>query len=323
MESLTLDEFAIALDLGGTQLRAALVDRHGQVLNRVAVLTRATQGPDVVIQQLKDAAQAVMIGVDRDRVIGIGLSVPGPLDAAAGVSISIPTIAGFENVKLREPLQRFLDLSVWLENDGTAAALAEWRFGVGVGLQNFVYITVSTGIGGGVVADNRLLRGRLGLAGEVGHMTIIRNGDTCSCGNKGCWEAYASGTAFTRRARKRVEADGLGLLAGSVAPIDGQAVFEAAALGDPVAMELVSEEAEFLGIGIANLLHLYSPEAIVIGGGMSPNLEILRPGILSKISEAAMKGFENVPIVRSALGGNSGLIGAASLVFDAVSTKMS
>lgn len=192
-----MDEFAIALDLGGTQLRAALVDRHGQVLNRVAVLTRATQGPDVVIQQLKDAAQAVMSGVDRDRILGIGLSVPGPLDAAAGVSISIPTIAGFENVKLREPLERFLDLSVWLENDGTAAALAEWRFGAGVGLQNLVYITVSTGIGGGVVADNRLLRGRLGLAGEVGHMTIIRNGETCSCGNKGCWEAYASGTALS------------------------------------------------------------------------------------------------------------------------------
>lgn len=107
-----MDEFAIALDLGGTQLRAALVDRHGQVLNRVAVLTRATQGPDVVIQQLKDAAQAVMTGVDRDRILGIGLSAAGPLDAAAGVSISIPTIAGFENVKLREPLERFLDLSL-------------------------------------------------------------------------------------------------------------------------------------------------------------------------------------------------------------------
>jgi len=313
-----MDRFAVALDLGGTQVRAALVDRRGQILNRIAVPTAATEDPDVVIQQLSDAARVMMGGVEAGRVLGVGLSAPGPLNTLEGIAISMATLAGFENIHLRERLEQSLKFPVWLENDGTAAALGEWRFGAGVGLQNFVYITVSTGIGGGIVADNRLLRGRLGLAGEVGHMTIVRNGDTCSCGNKGCWEAYASGTAFTRRALQRLASHGHGLLAESKKPVDGKAVFAAAAEGDPLAIELVSEEAEFLGIGMVNLLHLFSPEAIVVGGGMSSNLDVLHPGISSKVHETAMKGFENVPIVRAALDGNSGLIGAAALVYDAV-----
>ena len=312
-----MDRFAVALDLGGTQVRAALVDRRGQILNRIAVPTAATEGPEVVLHQLSDAARAMMSGVDTDRVLGVGLCAPGPLNTQEGIAISMPTIAGFENIHLRERLEQSLNLPVWLENDGTAAALGEWRFGAGAGLQNFVYITVSTGIGAGIVADNRLLRGRLGLAGELGHMTIVRNGDTCFCGNKGCWEAYASGTAFTRRARQRVALHGHGLLAESGKTVDGKAVFAAAAQGDPLAIDLVAEEAEFLGIGIVNLLHLFSPETIVVGGGMSSNLDVLHPGISSKVRDTAMKGFENVPIVRAALEGNSGLIGAAALVYDA------
>lgn len=313
-----MDKLAIALDLGGTQVRAALADRRGRVLNRVAVPTAATEGSDVVLEQLTDAARSMMSEVEAERILGVGLSAPGPLNTTEGISISIPTITGFEQIKLRERLERSLKLPVWLENDGTAAALGEWRFGAGVGLSNFVYITVSTGIGGGVVVDSRLLHGRLGLAGEVGHMTIAHNGDTCACGNKGCWEAYASGTAFIRRARQRFAPDDHSLLAGSSKPLDGKAVFDAAAQGDSLAMELVSEEADFLGVGIVNLLHLYSPETIIIGGGMSSNLEVLRPGISSRVRESAMTGYENIPIVRAGLDGNSGLIGAAVLVFDAV-----
>jgi glucokinase len=313
-----MDKFAIALDLGGSQLRSALVDRHGRVLNRVVVPTAATSGADVVIEQLIDAAVAMTSGVETDQVLGVGLSAPGPMDTAKGISFSMPMIAGFENIPLRERLERSLQLPVWLENDGIAAALGEWRFGAGVGLSNLVYITVSTGIGGGVVVDNRLLHGRSGLAGEVGHMTIVRNGDLCACGNRGCWEAYASGTAFIKRARQRAASHGHSLFAENSKPVDGKSVFEAAAKGDSLAMELVAEEAEFLGIGIVNLLHLYSPDIVIAGGGMSANLEVLLPGIIAKVQNTTMKGFEDVPVVRAGLGGNSGLVGAAVLVFDAV-----
>jgi glucokinase len=318
-----MNNFAIALDLGGTQVRAALVDRHGHVHNRVSAPTGTAHGPDVILRQLRDAALAMTNGVPSDSILGVGVSAPGPLNAAEGISLSMPTIHGFENVSLRTPLEQALGLPVWFENDASAAALGEWRFGAGMGLHNFVYITVSTGIGGGVVIDNRLMRGRLGLAAEVGHMTILRNGETCACGNRGCWEAYASGTAFLRRARARVQepvkerAQRTSLLTNKPTPLHGQAVFDAAAQGDALAIELVAEEAEFLGIGIANLLHLYSPEVIVVGGGMSTHLEVLRPGICAKVRQAAMKGFEDIPIVRATLDGNSGLVGAAALVFDA------
>jgi glucokinase len=313
-----MNEFAIALDLGGTQVRAALVDRQGQVHNRVAALTGTAHGPEVILRQMCDAALAMADGVSHDSILGIGVCAPGPLNASAGISLHMPTIRGFEDVDLRTPLEQSLGLPAWFENDASAAALGEWRFGAGIGLHNFVYITVSTGIGGGVIVDNRLLRGRLGLAAEVGHMTIVRNGDTCSCGNSGCWEAYASGTAFTRRAQARLESARSGLLAHSATPLHGQAVFDAAAAGDTLAMELVSEEAEFLGIGIANLLHLYSPEVIIVGGGMSTHLEVLRPGISKKIREAAMRGFEDIPVIRATLDGNSGLVGSAAMVFDAI-----
>lgn len=313
-----MNDFAIALDLGGTQVRAALVDRNGKIHNRVATPTGTAHGPEVILQQMCNAALATINGVDPERILGVGVCAPGPLNASEGISLSMPTIRGFENVNLRIPLEQALGFPVWFENDASAAALGEWRFGAGMGLHNFVYITVSTGIGGGVVVDNRLMRGRLGLAGEVGHMTILHKGDTCSCGNNGCWEAYASGTAFMRRARARVESSSVTLLSDCPAPLHGQAIFDAAAKGDPLALALVSEEAEFLGIGIANLLHLYSPEVIIVGGGMSTHLEVLRPGISAKVREAAMKGFEDIPVVRATLDGNSGLIGAAVLVFDAV-----
>ena len=313
-----MDSFAIALDLGGTQLRAALVNRRGQVLKRISVPTAASEGPGVVIQQLSDASMAMSDGIDSRCLAGVGLSAPGPLNTLEGIALSMPTIRGFQNIRLRERLEASLQLPVWIENDGTAAALGEWRFGAGAGLENLVYITVSTGIGGGIVADNRLLRGRLGMAGEVGHMTIIHNGERCSCGNQGCWEAYASGTAFTRRARIRAAQHEQGLLSQSTCPIEARDVFAAAAQGDPLALELVAEVAELLGLGITNLLHLYSPEAVIVGGGMAANFEVLHPVMRNKVQQAAMNGFSETPILRAALGDNSGLVGAAALVFDAV-----
>ena len=147
-------------------------------------------------------------------------------------------------------------------------------------------------------------------------MTIIRDGEMCPCGNRGCWEAYASGTAFARRARGRADGDASTTLGKGGAVIDGRAVFEAASEGDTLAYALVSEEADLLGVGIANLLHLYSPDIVVIGGGMANGFDLLRPGIAARINSAAMPSFRDTPIVRAALGDNSGLIGAAALAFD-------
>jgi glucokinase len=193
-------KLAIGIDLGGTQIRAALIDQSGTILKRVAQLTRADAGPDVVIGQMVALGALAADGVSRDALAGVGVSSPGPLDTREGVALAIPTLAGFVDFPLRAALARALSLPVAVENDGIAAALGEWTFGAAKGLANAVYVTVSTGIGGGVIVDGRVLRGRRGMAGHVGHMSFVRGGALCVCGNHGCFEAYGSGTAFTRRA---------------------------------------------------------------------------------------------------------------------------
>jgi glucokinase len=310
-----MTRLAIGIDLGGTQVRAALIDEGGKIYARAALATQADGGPTVVIGQLKALAAAVSAQVDKERLIGVGVSSPGPIDTVRGVALSIPTLAGFVDTPFRQMIEHAVGLPVWLENDGIAAALGEWRFGAGANHQSLVYLTVSTGIGGGIVVDGRLLHGRKGLAGHIGHMTIVRDGELCLCGNRGCWEAYASGPAFARRARSRAEGDVSTRLA---APIDARTVFEAAAEGDDLALALVAEQADFLGVGLANLLHLYSPEVVILGGGVANGFDLLRPGILTRVNTAAMPAFRDTPIVRAALGDNSGLVGAAAAVFDSV-----
>lgn len=306
---------AIGLDLGGTQLRAALVDQAGCVMKRLAVPTAATAGPEIVIGQMHAAVLEIARDSAADSVVGIGISAPGPLDAVNGRVIWAPTLAGFSDVPLARLLAERTGLTTRLENDGISAALGEWRFGAGRGHDHLVYVTVSTGIGGGVIADGRVLHGRLGMAAHVGHMTVMRDGDTCSCGNKGCWEAYASGTAFTRRARQRAGADAATVLGRDGIAIDGRAVFDAAAAGDRLAQALVAEEADLLGIGITSLLHLYSPQKVIVGGGIANGFDALASGIEARVRADALPPFRYVPVVKAELGDNSGLIGAASMLF--------
>jgi glucokinase len=296
--------YAIALDLGGTQTRAALVDEHGSVSNRVSLPTPAQDGGDAVVAQLAKAAEQAAEGATD--IIGVGLSSPGPLDTAKGITIDLPTIKGMTNYPIRAALEAKLQRKVLLENDGIAAAIGEWKHGACKGLHSLVYVTVSTGIGGGVIVDGNVLHGRKGMAGHVGHQAIYPDGLRCSCGNAGCWEAYAAGPAFATRASKA--------LGKTVQPTE---VFALACDGNATAQNQVNEQARLLGIGITSLLYLFSPEMIIIGGGLSNAFDQLHPGIDAYIQANAMQAFKDVPVVRAALGGNSGLIGAASMVFAA------
>jgi glucokinase len=234
---------AIGIDIGGTSLRAALVDTSGQILAREETATLAQAGPQAVVQQIADLV--AKIAPDRTGITAAGISSPGPIDTERGVALGVPTLAGWSDIPIASMIQTALNLPVRLENDAIAAAIGEWKFGAGQGLSHLVYVTVSTGIGGGVIADGKVLRGRMGMAGHIGHMTVERDGAPCACGNRGCWEAYASGTAFARRAARHFP--------------DPKSVFAAAISGNAAALQLVAEEADWLGIGIANLLHLFSP----------------------------------------------------------------
>lgn len=301
---------AIGIDIGGTRLRAGLVDPAGTVLARAATATDAQGGPAAVVAQIARLAEAVSEGIAREQLAGVGVSAPGPIDTERGRALDIPTLAGWVDCPIAEMIETALGLPVRLENDAIAAAHGEWRFGAGRGLRHLVYVTVSTGVGGGAVVDGRLLHGRQGMAAHVGHMTVMPDGAVCSCGNRGCWEAYASGTAFSRRIRAATAAAGR-----TVGDDPPRAVFAAAAAGDALARDLVAEQADWLGLGIANLLHLYSPERVILGGGVSNGFALLEPGIRARIARNAMAAFRDVPVVPAALGDNCGLVGAAALVF--------
>ncbi|WP_306257885.1 ROK family protein [Pararhizobium sp. IMCC21322] len=295
--------FAIGVDLGGTRLRAALITADGSIVKRAETATLASSGPETVLQQIEALAKEVAQSVEPQQICGLGLCAPGPLDTKAGLALSTPTITGFTDFPIQAFLAQRVPWPVLLENDAIAATYGEWKFGAGQTLENLVYVTASTGIGGGAVVDGNLLHGRKGMAAHFGHMTIAPDGPLCACGNKGCWEALASGSALDKMAR-------------TIGLSDARAVFAAATNDNKEARLLVDETAQWLGIGLVNLMHLYSPDCIILGGGLSNGFDLLSIGISHRVKSAAMPPFQNIPIVKAALADNSGLVGAGAMVFD-------
>jgi len=305
---------AVGVDLGGTQVRTALMRADGELLARAAERSDLVGGPRAVVEQIRRLVDAVTQGVAPEHLSGVGVSSPGPLDIVTGVVLSISTMPGWIDIPLVAWLNEALQRPVVLENDGVSAAIGEWRFGAGRGLSDFVYVTVSTGIGGGVIAGGQVLRGRRSMAAHIGHMTTQPQGETCTCGNQGCWEAQASGTTLGQRARRLAPTRPDSLLARIGPGLNGAHVSDAARAGDALALELMAQEAEELGIGIVNLLHIFSPQAVVIGGGVSTGFDLLKAGIAAQVARRALPPFRDVPVVPAALGPNAGLVGAASLV---------
>jgi glucokinase len=289
---------ALAIDLGGTQLRVAHVNEQGEVLKRAALPTDARGGPLAVVAQMVKLANE--LGLSQVKTVGI--SSPGPLDSDEGVTMELPTLLGWNGFPLRQTLATELKLPVTLENDGISAAYGEWKFGAGRGLKHMVYVTVSTGIGGGVVVDNKIMRGHRGMASHVGHMMISQDGPMCTCGGRGCFEALAAGPAFAK--------------SGEIFGFKGgEEIVGAARNGNSNAIALVKREAELLGYGFASLMHLYSPQRLVMGGGVSKALDLMLPTILDTMTPITMPAFRSADIVPAQLGDNAGLVGAAGLAF--------
>jgi glucokinase len=311
-----MTKLALAFDLGGTALRGALVESDGRIVAHASAPTLAGAGSEAVIGQIVALADTLLREHPQAKVAGIGVGAPGPLDPKTGIVIAPPTLAGWHDVPLIDILGQHFSLPVRLENDANAAALGEWRFGAGRGSGSLVFVTVSTGIGGGVVADGHIYHGRRGLAAEIGHMTITGEGDRCFCGAIGCFEAVASGTALGHRAT-RLTAPGDGSLLRRLSndgDVSARHVVDAARAGDAGALDLIDAEARWLGIGFTNLLHLYSPDLIVMGGGLSNGFDLLEPSIRTVVQQRAMPAYRDVPIVQAELGDRAGLIGAASLI---------
>jgi glucokinase len=290
----------LSFDLGATQLRAGLVDADGRIVTRSAVLTDHAGGVAAVVGQMLMLADRIGFGRHLAEIDAVGVATPGPLDSSTGVVLTIPTMEGWTDVPLRQILAEKFDLPVSLDNDGISAAVGEWKHGAGSSASNLVYVTVSTGIGGGVIADGKVLRGSRGMAGHVGHMMIDPDGPRCACGGMGCFEMLASGTSFGARGKPFGFSNGAEIAA-------------AARQGNGDAMRLVDQEADLLAYGFASLIHLYSPEILVMGGGVSQALDLMQNRIEAHTRQLTMTPFHHVEIRKAGLGDDAGLIGAAVL----------
>lgn len=304
-------DYAIGVDLGGTQLRAALVDRRGHMLRHVRVPTEAHQGPYAVIDRIVDCVAQVRAALPPDaRLLGIGVGSPGPLDPYTGVVLRAPNLPGWENIPLRDIVAEHTGLPAELGNDANLAALGEWHFGGGVGRQNLVYVTVSTGIGAGVIVDGRLLMGHKGAGGELGHMLLNVEG-------RQSWEDLASGTALGRAAATTMARHPTSLLHKLATPetVNASHVAEAALHDDPFAKALMQREGELLGLGFVTVLHLFGPELILVGGSVVMH----NPWLLDEArrvvqAEVLADVYREVPIRLAALGDHVGVLGAAALI---------
>jgi len=314
------EDLFIGIDLGGTKIITALVGKTGRIISRDYRQTEAAKGLDAVVARMIDAASEVMNGggVVSAQISAVGVAAPGPIDAKSGVVTTPPNLPGWTDVPLRQLIQDGLGLPTALENDANAAALAEHRFGAGRGTEHMIYITASTGIGGGFILNGELYGGATGAAGEIGHMTILPQGPHCGCGNRGCLEALASGTAIAREARERVKCGIPTLIAdlakGDLKHISAKLVAQAAGQGDIEAQEILDEAMTYLGVGMANLVNLFNPELIVIGGGLTNMGARIFDPVRSIIQRRAFRAAAQVVrVVPAQLGDDVGVLGAAAV----------
>jgi len=299
----------LGLDIGGTKLAAGVVGRDGEVVSFVVEPTRRDDGPEAVLERLWQLGRKAVeqSGIPWESIEAVGVGCGGPLDAARGVLIAPPHLPGWHDIPVTDLAAREYHRPVVLENDATAAAAAEHRFGAGRGVANMVYLTVSTGVGGGVVIDGRLWRGSTGNGGELGHVTVDWRGRRChGCGRLGCLEAYVSGTSIAERAREA----GLDV-AGA------EEVGQLARAGDPVAVQVWDDTTEALACGIISIVNLFEPEIVVVGGGVTRSGEQLLAPVRERVAAGAMKpAGDTVCVVGAELGDTVGVVGAAAIVFD-------
>ncbi len=317
----------IGIDLGGTKIASALVDADMRIVDRVVVATRPQEGPNAVIGRMLDTARdlAARKGLDASDVRAIGIGCPGPLDQETGIVLDAPNLM-WKDVSLAAPMAEATGRPVYVENDANVAALAENRLGAGRGTSNMMYITVSTGIGSGLILGGRLYVGASGGAGELGHVTMLADGPLCGCGNRGCLESLASGTAIARRAREiAARPGGEGILraaGGDMRAIDASLVASAATAGDAEAAAIMRAAFEYLGIAVANVVNLLNLDMVVIGGGVARVGDMLFDTVrrLVRLRSFACMA-RDVTIVPASLGADAGALGAACYAAEALAVR--
>ena len=305
---------AIGVDVGGTKIAAAVVTTEGEILNEVRY---PSAGPKERL--LSSIARSVNEVRDGFEVGGVCLAVPGTVSTVENKIIDAPNLHAIEGIPLKDELEERTGLATTVENDANAAAWGEFRFGAGSEVSHLIFITLGTGVGGGVISHGVLLRGAQGAGGEMGHITIQATGPRCGCGNHGCLEALASGTAIARRAREVASEEpdsALGQLAVERAVL-GEDVAGLARQGDEAAISVLRETGVWLGIGLAGFVNIFNPEVIAVGGGAARAGDLILDAARREVHLRAMSpGRDLVEIKQATLGARSGVLGAAALARD-------
>lgn len=310
--------YYLGIDLGGTNISAGITDDKGNILLKSSTPTMNRRNSEDILDDMaalcKKLAEGLNIEIKDIESIGIGM--PGTMDKAKGISIYANNL-NFKNVNIVKEMKARLNLPCYIENDANCAAIGENVCGVAYGSRNLIYITIGTGVGAGIIINGKVFDGSFGGGGEAGHMVIVAEGEECTCGRKGCWEAYASASALRREGRiaaaKYPNSKIYDLVDGNIKLIDAKTVFDAADLGDEVAKGIIDMYIKYLAIGLVNLTNIFQPEAIIIGGGVcAQGDKVIKP--LTKILNAKVYGGKpKTKLSIATLGNDAGIVGAAML----------
>lgn len=311
--------YLIGVDLGGTNLKVALLDLKGGIREKVSVLTK--QGKEAVLRQIVETVEEVLekTEVKKSAILGLGLGTPGLIDSIHGIVYGLTNIRGWRNVALKEYMERNTGFPTCIDNDVNLMALGELMCGAGRGVKNLVCLTLGTGVGGGVIIEGKLYRGSTLSAGELGHIPVSVDGPRCICGGYGCLECYVGNARIVEKAVKAIRRGRRSLIeklaGGDLKAITPRTISGAARQGDKLAKEIWGETGKYIGLALSGVVNLLNPEMIVIGGGVAQAGKLLFEPIRRTVKERAMSiPAGKVKIVPAKLGANAGLIGAGMLV---------
>ncbi|WP_348789443.1 ROK family protein [Leifsonia sp. NPDC080035] len=309
----------LSLDIGGTKLAVAVVTEDGRTHALAVEPTRREEGPGVIVPRLFAMGHRAIAdaGIPADRIAAVGISCGGPLDASAGVLTGPLHLPGWVDLPIVALAEREFGIPAALENDATAGALGEFRYGAALGADTMVYLTISTGIGGGAVIGGRLHRGAAGNGGEFGHVMVRTGGRLCLCGRRGCLEGYASGTSIAARAREAVAERGADSALARIGEVRAEHVVAAAAAGDALAAELWEETIDVLSVAITDLVNVFEPDLVVLGGGVIRSGDALLVPVRERVAASAMPPAAAAStVVVAGLGDEVCVVGAGAVAFD-------
>jgi glucokinase len=316
-----MTRFAIGVDLGGTNLRVAAVNENGGLFDHLSLETLVERGREDVVNRLTSGIlELVNRWKDRYQLAGIGVGIPGIIRMKDGILVASPNLPGWENFNVRAQIAKRLNSPFFLENDANAAALGEKWIGAGKDVKHLCFLTMGTGIGGGLIFDGKIWHGVSGMAAELGHVTLYPGGRLCACGNRGCLEAYAAASAVVKAAQEMLQegkaSEGLKKLAASGVKMTSAKIYELAKEGDPSAQEIFQMVGRALGMAIANFINIFDLDTFVLGGGAVEAWDAFEK---SMFEEVALRSYvwrsDPREILKSSLGSQAGIFGAAYLAF--------